>query len=52
MSTSVFPQWPHPADGDRHQPGCGSGAQDPSQVRRQRVCQREYLCTAFAIRLL
>ncbi|TKS76662.1 Plexin-A2 Semaphorin receptor OCT [Collichthys lucidus] len=33
--------WPHTSDGDRDQSGRGSGAQDQSQIRRPRVCQRK-----------
>lgn len=36
------PQWPHTSDGDRDQSGRGSGAQDQSQIRWPRVCQRKY----------
>lgn len=34
-------QWPHPPDGDGDQSGRGSGAQDPSQIRWPRICQRK-----------
>lgn len=36
-----FSQRPHPPDGDGDQSGRGSGAQDPSQIRRPRICQRK-----------
>lgn len=41
--SSASLQWPHTADYHRVQPGCHTGAQDPSEVQWQRVCQCKYL---------
>lgn len=46
-----FPQWPHPSDGDRDQSGRCSRAQDPSQIRRPRVCQCKSLHAVFTAEL-